>query len=114
MTIGSALKVSGMINAICEEELEDLDSNAKVDDEYAKDDKAEHQQMEAECDEFNILTYAEVVEFLGKLQWHAPNLGAREAAPANFDRFLSARFCTLVMLRMLCGSPLVISLFTKK
>ena len=46
--------------------------------------------MEIDSDESNIVSYVEAVEFLGKLQRSAPNLGVNEAATVHLDRFLKA------------------------
>ena len=58
-----------MINAICEEEREGLESNDKVDNDDADDgDEPEHQPMEVKSDESTFVSYIEAVEFLGRLQ----------------------------------------------
>ena len=80
-----------MINAICEEELEELESNAKVaNDDAEDDDEPEHQPMEVERDESNIVSYIEAVEFLGRLQQCDPKLGVNETATVHLDCFLKA------------------------
>ena len=77
-----------MINAICEEELEELESNAKVANDDAEE--PEHQPMEVESDESNIVFYIEAVEFLGRLQRCAPKLGVNETPTVHLDCFLKA------------------------
>jgi hypothetical protein len=81
-----------IVNAICEDEMEELESNAKpVDDDDAEDDDEPNPQpTEVDDDESNFVSYTEAVEVLGKLQRSAPKLGVNEAATVHLDRFLKA------------------------
>ena len=58
--------------------------------------------MEFDSDEPNIVSYAVVVEFLGRPQRKAVKLGVHEAATADLDRFLKTQ--TLVVQRKLAGT----------
>jgi hypothetical protein len=81
-----------IVNAICEDEMEELESNAKpaAADDAEDDDEPNPQPMEIDDDESKFVSYVEAVEFLGKLQQRAPKLGVNEAATVHLDRFLKA------------------------
>jgi hypothetical protein len=79
-----------VIDAICDEELENLESTAKpaAIDNAADDDEPD--PMEEEVDESDILSYVEAVDAIRKLTLSVSKLGVNEAAAVHLDRFASA------------------------
>jgi ferredoxin-NADP reductase len=80
-----------VMNAVLDEELEELESNTKpaADDAAADDAEPEPEAKEIDNDESNFVSYAETVEFLGKVQRSASKLNV-QAATVHLDRFLRA------------------------
>ena len=85
-----------VVNAVCEDEIEQLNINAKhpgnsnTEDD---DDESDLQAMDIDKnnnDETNLVSYVEAVEFLGKLQCSAHKLNLNAAATVHLDRFLKA------------------------
>jgi hypothetical protein len=80
-----------VVNAICEDEIEMLESNTQppANDDAEDDNEPDVQPMELEND--NIVSYVEALEMLQKLQISAPSLlGANQEARVHLDRFLKA------------------------
>jgi hypothetical protein len=77
-----------VMNAICEEEIEALESDAAkpAADENPEDD--DEPDMEIDDDGSNSVSYVEAVEFLGKLRRSTNKLGVNSAATVHIDRFL--------------------------
>jgi hypothetical protein len=80
--------------AICEDELEELESNCKpaADDNAEDDDEPDVQPMEIDDDgddkESNTVTYLDAVESLVRIRQSAPNVSVAETV--HLDRFLKA------------------------
>jgi DDE superfamily endonuclease/Tc5 transposase DNA-binding domain len=81
-----------VINAVCEDELEELESNTKpaAGDDAEDDDEPDVQPMEIDTDEANLYSYVDAVEVLGKLQLSARKLRLNEAETVHIDRLLRA------------------------
>jgi DDE superfamily endonuclease/Tc5 transposase DNA-binding domain len=80
-----------VMNAVLEEELEELESNTKpaAIDDAGYDNEPEPNAVEIDNDESNFVSYGETVEFLGKVQRSASKLNVK-AATVHLDRFLRA------------------------
>jgi DDE superfamily endonuclease/Tc5 transposase DNA-binding domain len=77
-----------VMNAVCNQEIEELESNAKPDD-SPDDDEQEVQPMEID-EESDFVSYVEAVDFLVRLKQSAPKLGVNDATTVHLDRFLRA------------------------
>jgi DDE superfamily endonuclease/Tc5 transposase DNA-binding domain len=78
-----------VIDAICEDELEKMET-AKLEAIDAAADDEEPEPIEVEVDQSDILSYVEAVEALRKLSLSVSKLGVNEAAIVHLDRFASA------------------------
>jgi hypothetical protein len=80
------------MNAICEDEIEEMESDRKpaADDIVDDDNEPEVQPMEIDGDEADVFSYLEAVENVLKLQKSAHKLGVNEAATVHLDRYLKA------------------------
>jgi len=81
-----------VLNAVCEDKIEELNKNAKpaADNDTEDDVEPDLQKMDIDSDEPNFFSYVEAVELLGKLQRSAPKLAVNAAATVHLDRFLKA------------------------
>jgi hypothetical protein len=81
-----------VINAVCEDEIEELERNTNLaaNHNVEDDDEPDPQPMEIDSDESNLFSYVEAVEVLGRLQKSAPKLGISEASTVHIDRLLRA------------------------
>ena len=75
---------------ICEDEIEEIESNQKPAAAEDDGDDEEPETMEVEVDESEAMTYLEAVDALEKLIVSAPKLGVSEAATVHLDRFAKA------------------------
>ncbi len=74
-----------VLNYVCEDEIEELNKNAKpaADNNTEDDDEPDLQTMDIDSGEPNFVSYVEPVEFLWKLQRSAPKLIVNAAATVN-------------------------------
>ena len=79
-----------VMEAICEDEIEEIESNQKPAAAEDDGDDEEPETMEVEVDESEAMTYLEAVDALEKLIVSAPKLGVSEAATVHLDRFAKA------------------------
>jgi hypothetical protein len=82
-----------VMTAVLDEELEELESNAKpaaIDDGEDDDEpEPEPDPVQIDIDDSNFVSYTKTVEFLGKVPHSASKLHV-ETATVNLDRFLRA------------------------
>ena len=72
-----------VLNAICEEEMEELESDTKsvaIDD---ADDDNEHESMQVDVDRFDTFSFVEALEVIQKLEQSACKLGVKKAATVH-------------------------------
>jgi hypothetical protein len=76
-----------VMNAICEDEIEEMESDRKpaADDIVEDDNEPEVQPMEIDGDEADVFSYLEAVENVLKLQKSAHKLGVNEAATVHLS-----------------------------
>ena len=79
-----------LIDAICEEEMEELETNTNTAALDSVDDDNEPKFMGVSIDESDIFSYIGAVEVLQKLEQSAPKLGVNAAATVHLDQFLRA------------------------
>ena len=97
------------MDAICEEETEELEINAKLNN--ADDNEPKH--MEVSIDGSDIFSYIEAVEVLQKLEQSAIKLSVNAAAIVHLDCSIKEHF-TLPIQRNLCRTPLSVLTFLPK
>ena len=77
-----------VLDAICEEEMEELENIIKPAAIDKADDDNEPEPMEVDVDGSDTFSYVEAVEVIRKLEQSAPKLGVNEAATIHLDCFL--------------------------